>query len=66
MTSKECRVQNKGEIQGGRSCFLPGKAPVTIWLRGLLFRPLDHGLFVFRSLQLIIFINFLHPIALLP
>lgn len=47
MMSKEHGVQNKGEIQGGRSCFLPGRAPVAIWRRGLLFRPLDRGLFVF-------------------
>lgn len=40
-------VQNKEEIQGGRSFSLPGMPPVAIWLRGLLFKPLDHGLFVF-------------------
>ena len=49
MTSKESRVQNKEEIQGGRSFFLPGKAPAAIWLRGLLFKPLDRSLFVFEQ-----------------
>lgn len=50
MTSEECRGQNKEEIQGGRPFFLPGRAPTAIWLRGLLFRPLDPGLFVFEKL----------------
>lgn len=64
MTSKESRVQNKEEIQGGRSCFLPGKVPAAIWLRGLFFKPLD--CLFFRSLQLIIFINALQPTVLAP
>ena len=49
MMSRESKVQNKEEIQGGRLVFLPGKAPAAIWLRGLLFKPLDRSLFVFEQ-----------------
>lgn len=42
-------IQNKEEIQGGRSFSLPGTPPAAIWLRGLLFKPLDRGLFVFQE-----------------
>ncbi|KAL0606009.1 hypothetical protein AAY473_022608 [Plecturocebus cupreus] len=47
MLSTDSRVQNKEEIQGGRSFCLPGGAPAAIWLRGLLLKPLERSLFVF-------------------
>lgn len=58
LPSRESRVQNKEEIQGGRAFLFPGRAPAAIWWRGCCSNLWIIGQLFFGSLQLGMFIKF--------